>query len=762
MTTARRSVAGLAAVALTTTGLSVLGVASAPHASADPAAIPVSAATLTWGLNGYAQKGIFGPWTYKDLTGNVSQAHRLGVRRLADRVRRGPGPRHLDARLDPAEVGQRREVHRRHRHQGRQRRDRRHLGRLLHRQRLPGRLQRPQRGLLRPRDSPSTPPATASLTMNFELGAGVDVNGNPTQAHDYGRLPLLEFSNGSITPRSLGSFRATPDYRGVEVSVPEGGTQTRGCTTDNGATGWWGSWPQEFIDAIPGSVRPHFYSTGCGGMQDNKPALPIDVDLGIAPKVSVSDVALLPGGAQEITVTGSGFDPALAVGTRQPISGRPAGAYVVLGKFADTWRPSQGAASSARKVVVQKWAVPAAELSQPAIANGGGFELKADGTFTTTFSVDKATIDAAVAATANPAALTTYGVFTYPGSGATEASFETATPLTFAAAPGTASATVGTAPTQVADGAATVTVADADGTPATGSVDWTVTDGSATEVASGTAPLTGGSAAITLPRGAAGAYTLTASYDGAANANLNITTASATAGYSVGATTSTTTVQVTRTPTPTAAGAARVTVAPAASGVVPSGDVQVQAEVQHRRGVHHLRRTRQGDRHGAPAEAGAGRLRADRALRRRRQRRRLGAHGRGHGRQGRRDRSCGVDPQADRRPGRWRPDHRVRAGREADRHRHGAGQERQGPHRAVGPGAAERRRHRGGSPAAAGEGALHPDRDVRRQRPGRPPEVHPEVRDRASLTRGSGVRGRWSTQAPAARAAPPVPPVPRA
>lgn len=575
MTTARRSVAGLAAVALTTAGLSVLGVASAPHASADPAATPVSAATLTWGLNGYAQKGIFGPWTYKDLTGNVTQltgsvsggsqteyvvdpvpatsmpASTPQKSANAVKFTGGTGTKDTSGAIDVTWDGS-------------------------------YTVNAYPAGFNAPNEVYSDPELTldaagnGELTMNFELGAGVDVNGNPTEAHDYGRLPLLEFSNGSITPRSLGSFRATPDYRGVEVSIPEGGTQTRSCTTDNGATGWWGSWPQEFIDAIPGSVRPHFYSTGCGGMQDNKPALPIDVDLGIAPKVSVSDVALLPSGAQEITVTGSGFDPALAVGTRQPISGRPAGAYVVLGKFADTWRPSQGAASSTRKVVVQKWAVPAAELSQPAIANGGGFELKADGTFTTTFSVDKATIDAAVAATANPAALTTYGIFTYPGSGATEASFETATPLTFASAPGTASATVGTAPTQVADGAATVTVADANGTAATGSVDWTVTDSSDTHVASGTAPLTEGSAALTLPRGGAGGYTLTASYDGAANDNLNITTASATAGYSVGATTSTTTVQVTRTPTPTATGAARVTVAPAASGVVPNGDVQVQ------------------------------------------------------------------------------------------------------------------------------------------------------------------------------------------
>lgn len=574
MTTARRSVAGLAAVALTTAGLSVLGVASAPHASADPAPTPVSAATLTWGLSGYAQKGIFGPWTYKDLTGNVSQLTgsvsggsqteyvvdpvpatsmpASSPQKSANAVKftNGTGTKDATGAVDVSWDGS-------------------------------YTVNAYPASFNAPNEIYSDPELTldaegnGELTMSFALGAGVDMSGNPTQAQDFGRLPLLEFSQGSVTPKSLGAFRAKPDYQGVTVTVPEGGTQTTTCTTDGGATGWWGSWPQEFIDAIPGSVRPHFYSTGCGGMQDNKPALPIDVDLAIAPKVTVSDTELLPSGAQQVTVTGSGFDPALAVGTRQPISGRPAGAYVVVGKFADAWRPSQGAASSARKVVTQKWAVPAAELSQPAIANGGGFELKPDGTFTTTFTVDKATIDAAVAGVADPSALTTYGVFTYPGSGATEASFETATPLTFAAAPGTASATVDTAPTQVADGAATVTVADAGGTDATGSVVWSVTDAGDTEVASGTSPLTGGAATITLPRKGAGSYTLSASYDGAENGNANITTASATAAFTVGATTSTTTVQVLRTPTPLAAGSARVTVAPTVSGVVPSGDVQV-------------------------------------------------------------------------------------------------------------------------------------------------------------------------------------------
>ncbi len=578
MTTARRSVAGLAAAALATAGLSVLTVTTAPAAHADePAGTPVSAATLTWGLSGYAQKGIFGPWTFKDLTGDVSQltgsvsggsqteyavdpvpATSMPVSSPpktpnAVRFTGGTGTKAADGAVAVSWDGS------------------------YTVNAYPANFNAPNEIYSDP-ELVLDADGDGALTMNFALGAGVDMAGNPTEAQDFGRLPLLEFSDGSLTPTSLDSFRAVPDYQGVTVTVPDGSAQNTTCTTDGGATGWWGSWPQAFINAIPASVRPHFYSTGCGGMQDNKPALPVDVDLAIAPEVSVSDTTLLPSGAQEVTVTGSGFDPSLAVGTRQPISGRPAGAYVVLGKFASTWRPSQGAASSARKVVAQKWAVPAAELSQPAIANGGGFELKADGTFTTTFTVDKATIDAAVASTADPAGLVTYGIFTYPGSGAVEPSFETATPLTFAAAPGTASATVDTAPTQAADGAATLTVADAAGAPGTGSVAWEVSDAGDAVAASGTAALVDGSASITLPKDGAGDYTLTASYDGAENGNANITTASATASFSVAKLGSTGAVKVTKAPTPSATGTVRVGVVPATPGVVPTGEVQVQVK----------------------------------------------------------------------------------------------------------------------------------------------------------------------------------------
>lgn len=69
----------------------------------------------------------------------------------------------------------------------------------------------------------------------------------------------------------------------------------------------------------------------------------------------------LPAEGGTVTVNGSGYDPAGAIGTRPPFAGQPSGVYVVVGRFADTWQPSAGAPSSARQVITQVWALPQAQ-----------------------------------------------------------------------------------------------------------------------------------------------------------------------------------------------------------------------------------------------------------------------------------------------------------------------------------------------------------------------------------------------------------------
>lgn len=141
---------------------------------------------------------------------------------------------------------------------------------------------------------------------------------------------------------------------------------------------------------------------------------------GLAPTpkvvVSATDDVLF---GDTITVSGSGFDPAANIGTRPPLAGQPAGVYVVFGKFADTWRPSQGAPSSARTVVAQKWALPPASraLLDPSGTNPAFVTIDSAGRFQATLTLGSSS------ATGN------YGVYVYPGSGAVNAAHELAVPI---------------------------------------------------------------------------------------------------------------------------------------------------------------------------------------------------------------------------------------------------------------------------------------------------------------------------------------------
>jgi hypothetical protein len=144
--------------------------------------------------------------------------------------------------------------------------------------------------------------------------------------------------------------------------------------------------------------------------------------VGSTPRVVVSKTAgLEPGDA--ITVWGYGFDPAANTGTRPPLSGQPSGNYVVFGRFAETWQPSAGAPSGARTVLAQRWALPAAshQALDPTGTNPSFVRLDETGRFEATLTVSEG-------GTAG-----TYGVYTYGGSGAVNATQELAVPVTFAA-----------------------------------------------------------------------------------------------------------------------------------------------------------------------------------------------------------------------------------------------------------------------------------------------------------------------------------------
>lgn len=158
-------------------------------------------------------------------------------------------------------------------------------------------------------------------------------------------------------------------------------------------------------------------------------------ELAVTPKVAVSKTTFFADETATITVSGSGFDPDAAIGAQPPFKGTQSGYYVVFGTFADVWRPSENAPSTARKNTSQKWALP-----QPSLTTLQGFGgdtaaqgvlLNADGSFTTELTVSKAAIDAA----ATDPSLANYGIYTYAGGGAKVAAAETFTPVTFVKVP---------------------------------------------------------------------------------------------------------------------------------------------------------------------------------------------------------------------------------------------------------------------------------------------------------------------------------------
>ena len=142
------------------------------------------------------------------------------------------------------------------------------------------------------------------------------------------------------------------------------------------------------------------------------------------PTITVSKSSNVSLAGELITVKGAGFGPVDGgpVGTRSPLAGTFAGAYVAFGKYADVWKPSDDALPATRVNGDTKWVVSAEDA-----AAVGGVALESDGTFEVELLVKPGF-------TGEPAA-GNYGIYTYAGSGATYAPFETYTPITFSSDP---------------------------------------------------------------------------------------------------------------------------------------------------------------------------------------------------------------------------------------------------------------------------------------------------------------------------------------
>jgi len=329
-------------------------------------------------------------------------------------------------------------------------------------------------------------------------------------------LTNVDVTNTGLLVGGSTSSAITPNYLGVDVNTGAGTAQTK-----TGAS--WGSFPQSFVDfqQLTGQSS-YWYSSG--GLRDAaKPAAPLTVSTTTtaAPTVTVSETSIGTDGTATLAVTGKNFDPALATGTRQPLQGKPSGAYVVFGKVADVWKPSEGALGTARSGLgtATKWAVLAADQAAVGGAASGAIVLGADGSFSTELNVDKTALDK----TAIAATLKNYGIYTYAGGGAVQAAYETFTPLTFATTPPVVAPAVPSKvsvkrgstkkPTTKKAGRTSITVKAANGAKVTGKATITFKQkGEKKKVK--TVNVKNGKASVTIPKLAKGRWKVSVKYLG--------------------------------------------------------------------------------------------------------------------------------------------------------------------------------------------------------------------------------------------------------
>ncbi|NUJ90118.1 hypothetical protein HOW07_19045 [Plantibacter sp. MCCC 1A11337] len=117
----------------------------------------------------------------------------------------------------------------------------------------------------------TAPDGTGTLSFEVFIPAGKDMGGNAVPAVGPTRIDLATYSSVSIVD---GVLVAVPDYAGRDYVV-DGAVKNVGCETP----GVSGSWPSAYIDFVPSSVRAHYYTTSCTGLNLMKPPLSFSVEL---------------------------------------------------------------------------------------------------------------------------------------------------------------------------------------------------------------------------------------------------------------------------------------------------------------------------------------------------------------------------------------------------------------------------------------------------------------------------------------------------
>ncbi|WP_446429670.1 HtaA domain-containing protein [Leucobacter sp. 1207-22] len=204
-----------------------------------------------------------------------------------------------------------------------------------------------------------------------------------------------------------------------------------------------GSWTAKLTLADPakaGTITSGdygVYTYGAGGVVNASQELKLALDYADSARTFTPEMQVFLGDSKKplaagakvnkgdvLTIKGTGFDPASNVGGYgMPIpSTLSQGAYVVFGKFADTWRPSEGAKGAARAAGPQGWVLPESVVNQvdakyQDTIRAQWIELAADGSWT-------AKLTLADPAKAGTIASGDYGVYTYGAGGVVNASQE--------------------------------------------------------------------------------------------------------------------------------------------------------------------------------------------------------------------------------------------------------------------------------------------------------------------------------------------------
>ena len=274
----RRALVGGAAAAL------ALSLAAVPTASAQESTF--DDATLTWGVNGYAQEGVFSAWRFFDAQGDAeilegSTDGGAGTQTEytpaefpatsmpsdatpnAAKFTGGDGTRSADGVVTVDWDGE------------------------FTVNAYAEALGAPDETF---RDPSLTinPDGSGTLVFDLHFAEAVDQSGDPTPAVDLPDTELLTFSPGAVDVAEDGTITMNADFDNVEYNPTDAvGTteQARNCTTPQ----VWGAFPPEFIDALHYSVRAHYYTTSCGLQQSSKGPLPVQLSNVPAPVADDDD-----------------------------------------------------------------------------------------------------------------------------------------------------------------------------------------------------------------------------------------------------------------------------------------------------------------------------------------------------------------------------------------------------------------------------------------------------------------------------------------